>query len=164
MIKCMDIHTKLRITSMAVVFQDRQLVYVRCIWPWMNHSHPVWWSTITFMFVNGSWCVNLVKWRGIFYWFIASIHVFIHFCLLLFLSNDFYLEMSFYNRHFVLSYVIFHRRSVCSYWRDYYPYPHRNNPRQPPVPLVTSLIARFMGSTWGPAGADRTQVGPMWAP
>ena len=25
------------------------------------------------------------------------------------------------------------------------------------------LKARFMGSTWGPPGADRTQVGPMWA-
>ena len=27
-----------------------------------------------------------------------------------------------------------------------------------------SLIARFMGPTWGPAGAGRTQVGPMLAP
>ena len=27
-----------------------------------------------------------------------------------------------------------------------------------------SLIARFMGPTWGPPGADRTQVGPMLAP
>ena len=27
-----------------------------------------------------------------------------------------------------------------------------------------SLIARFMGTTWGPSGADRTQVGPMLAP
>ena len=27
-----------------------------------------------------------------------------------------------------------------------------------------SLIARFMGSTWGPSGADMTQVGPMLAP
>ena len=26
-----------------------------------------------------------------------------------------------------------------------------------------SLIARFMGPTWGPPGADRTQVGPRWA-
>ena len=26
------------------------------------------------------------------------------------------------------------------------------------------LIARFMGPTWGPSGADRTQVGPMLAP
>ena len=25
-------------------------------------------------------------------------------------------------------------------------------------------IARFMGATWGPSGADRTQVGPMLAP
>ena len=24
-----------------------------------------------------------------------------------------------------------------------------------------SLIARFLGPTWGPSGADRTQVGPM---
>ena len=28
----------------------------------------------------------------------------------------------------------------------------------------TALIARFMGPTWGPFGADRTQVGPMLAP
>ena len=27
----------------------------------------------------------------------------------------------------------------------------------------TTQIARFMGPTWGPSGADRTQVGPMWA-
>ena len=27
-----------------------------------------------------------------------------------------------------------------------------------------SQIARFMGPTWGPSGADRTQVGPMLAP
>ena len=27
-----------------------------------------------------------------------------------------------------------------------------------------SLIARFMGPTWGPSGAERTQVGPMLAP
>ena len=27
---------------------------------------------------------------------------------------------------------------------------------------MTSLIARFMGPTWGPCGADRTQVGPGW--
>ena len=27
-----------------------------------------------------------------------------------------------------------------------------------------SLIARFMGPTWGPSGADKTQVGPMLAP
>ena len=29
---------------------------------------------------------------------------------------------------------------------------------------VDALIARFMGPTWGPSGADRTQVGPMLAP
>ena len=26
---------------------------------------------------------------------------------------------------------------------------------------IPHLIARFMGPTWGPSGADRTQVGPM---
>ena len=30
--------------------------------------------------------------------------------------------------------------------------------------LILTLIARFMGPTWGPSGADRTQVGPMLAP
>ena len=28
---------------------------------------------------------------------------------------------------------------------------------------ITAQIARFMGPTWGLPGADRTQVGPMWA-
>ena len=27
-----------------------------------------------------------------------------------------------------------------------------------------SLMARFMGPTWGPSGAERTQEGPMLAP
>ena len=31
-------------------------------------------------------------------------------------------------------------------------------------PMGAPLIARFMGPTWGPSGADRTQVGPMLAP
>ena len=30
--------------------------------------------------------------------------------------------------------------------------------------LRSLLIAKFMGPTWGPSGADRTQVGPMLAP
>ena len=29
---------------------------------------------------------------------------------------------------------------------------------------ILPLIARFMGPTWGPSGADRTQLGPMLAP
>ena len=29
---------------------------------------------------------------------------------------------------------------------------------------LTSLIASFMGPTWGPSGADRIQMGPMLAP
>ena len=35
--------------------------------------------------------------------------------------------------------------------------------RASPTSLIQSLIARFMGPTWGPSGADRTQVGPMMA-
>ena len=34
----------------------------------------------------------------------------------------------------------------------------------PCQPEMHSLIARFTGPTWGPYGADRTQVGPMLAP
>ena len=30
--------------------------------------------------------------------------------------------------------------------------------------IIHALIARFMGPTWGPSGADRTQVGSMLAP
>ena len=30
--------------------------------------------------------------------------------------------------------------------------------------METSLIARFMGSIWGPSGVERTQVGPLLAP
>ena len=33
-----------------------------------------------------------------------------------------------------------------------------------PMPGKTALIARFMGPTWGPSGADRIQVGPILAP
>ena len=32
------------------------------------------------------------------------------------------------------------------------------------TPTKDTLIARFMGPTWGPSGADRTQGGPMLAP
>ena len=32
------------------------------------------------------------------------------------------------------------------------------------VSSKTSLITRLMGPTWGPSGADRTQVGPLLAP
>ena len=32
------------------------------------------------------------------------------------------------------------------------------------ISAASALIARFMGLSWGPSGADRTQVGPMLAP
>ena len=38
---------------------------------------------------------------------------------------------------------------VCQTWR---------------ICIIISLIARFMGPTWGSSGADRTQMGPMLAP
>ena len=40
---------------------------------------------------------------------------------------------------------------------------HLQAPCWPSAGLV-SQIARFVGPTWGPSGADRTQVGPMLAP
>ena len=48
-----------------------------------------------------------------------------------------------------------------------YVLPHSAGYSQPGMAEVgwgTTLIARFMGPTWGPSGADRTQVGPMLAP
>ena len=30
--------------------------------------------------------------------------------------------------------------------------------------VIATLIAKYMGPSWGPHGADRTQVGPMLAP
>ena len=61
----------------------------------------------------------------------------------------------------------------ADHWR-----PSANRPRKPQwdhvgwyhsqamrtVQWVNTLIARFMGPTWGPSGADRTQVGPLLAP
>ena len=32
------------------------------------------------------------------------------------------------------------------------------------APIISPLIARFMGPTWGPSGADRFQMGPILAP
>ena len=38
------------------------------------------------------------------------------------------------------------------------------NQNRPRYITAISLIARFMGPTWGSSGADRTQMGPMLAP
>ena len=65
-------------------------------------------------------------------------------------------------------------KSWAFYWTDSFEmgFPHamcpvvspdlRNRTFNGPQPMVTQ-IARFLGSKWGPPGADRTQVGPMWA-
>ena len=37
-----------------------------CLWPWMNHLPPVWWSNFRFGFFNVSLCVSLVSWKRIF--------------------------------------------------------------------------------------------------
>ena len=47
---------------------------------------------------------------------------------------------------------------------DYYGIPALEYPDCAKVCSIKSVIARFMGPTWGPSGADRTQVGPMLAP
>ena len=44
------------------------VVYGACF----NHLLPVWWSTFSFIFLNGSWCVCLIKWREIFWFFLPS--------------------------------------------------------------------------------------------
>ena len=42
-----------------------------CFGPCMNHFPPLWWFTFKFKFLNVSWCISLVWWRGIFYWFVC---------------------------------------------------------------------------------------------
>ena len=49
-----------------------------CLEPWMNHLPPVWLSKFRFMFLNESLCLSLTYWRGIFYWYLVFIIVFIH--------------------------------------------------------------------------------------
>ena len=50
---------------------------------------------------------------------------------------------------------------IVSYLTPYQPVLYIHRPQSWPA---LSLIASFMGPTWGPTGADRTQVGPMLAP
>ena len=40
----------------------------------------------------------------------------------------------------------------------------RQRNRNKDILWISALIARFMGPTWGPSGANRTHVGPMLAP
>ena len=47
--------------------------------------------------------------------------------------------------------------SRCINWMHYVPTLTKYH-----IIWVGTLIARFMGPTWGPSGADRTQVGPCW--
>ena len=49
-----------------------------CLGPWMNHLPPIWWPNFRFMILNESWCVSLTLWRGIFYWCLVFIIVFIY--------------------------------------------------------------------------------------
>ena len=44
---------------------------------------------------------------------------------------------------------------ICELWLDVF---------GRKLTMLISLIAKFMGPTWGPSGADRTQVGPMLVP
>ena len=51
-------------------------------------------------------------------------------------------------------------RQSCQNWR---PFVFSDDTIVTTVP-IDPLIAKFMGPTWGPSGADRTQVGSMLAP
>ena len=67
---------------------------LRCLGPCMNHLPPVWWSTFRFSFLNESWCVRLIQWRGISHWFLP-IFLFLYITKdfpSIFLSNDFTLK------------------------------------------------------------------------
>ena len=64
----------------------------------------------------------------------------------------------FYTRDLPLTRQLVWRSSTRTF------HPRMPEPHMRSSDLTTSLIARFMGPTWGPSGADRTQVGPMLAP
>ena len=71
--------------------------------------------------------------------------------------------------HKVLYSVVGGSKAVVSDWLHYVIPIREELTLWPILPLLLtgnklSLIARFMGPTWGPPGADRTQVGPMLAP
>ena len=78
---------------------------LRCLGPRMNHLPP-----FKFMLLNNSCCINIIWWRGIFYWFIffAFILVYIHYpsVTYYFSSLWFYYGITFYTKYFLLSYSI----------------------------------------------------------
>ena len=47
---------------------------------WLNHLPPVWCFNFIFVFLNERCCASLTYWRGILYWCLVFIIVFIH-CL-----------------------------------------------------------------------------------
>ena len=54
---------------------------------------------------------------------------------------------------------------ICNIFALCWSYYHYSNSSTKPRGFTKhSLIAGFMGPTWGPSGADGTQVGPMLAP
>ena len=57
--------------------------------------------------------------------------------------------------------------NITTGWRNDSPMPpgdHRWDYHIGKILKLIFLIAKLMGPTWGPSGADRTQVGPMLAP
>ena len=86
-----------------------------CLGPWMNHLPPVWWTNYSFLFLNESWCVSLTQWRGILYWCLFFIIVFIH-CP----NGTFIIPLIWFHPEvaflfYVLGTTIFHRRSLYSF-------------------------------------------------
>ena len=109
-----------------------------------------------------------------------------HFCHLQNSCKFIYRKKIFWSKlHFVISYNKTYVKCLVSAWNKgqlpaewilmeslWLCLPYQNlvqtswqTPRLPSTIRVTAtLIARFMGPTWGPSGADRTQEGPMLAP
>ena len=83
---------------------------------WAVDEPPVWWSNFRFVFLNESWCIRLTCLRGIFYWCLVFIIVFIQCPNVTFIIPLiwFHSEIAFLFQ--VLSIIIFHRRSLYSFF------------------------------------------------
>ena len=64
-------------------------------------------------------------------------------------------------RHF--QWLTFDAIEILYHIRHNHPHPHPHPLNRQIGIWYPTLIARFVGPTWGPSGADRTQMGPMLA-
>ena len=106
--------------------------------------------------------------------YIALIIMFIEYCEYGVLTILFiiYLAFLFVNSFKTISFICMRQEIFMGSMRRYYTLPVCITARahtfafefDPVMNFMATLIARFMRPTWGPSGADRTQVGPMLAP